>query len=202
MFKTGGTTVTKNFDGIQAIYAVKESDMLGTAEEVANRLYISLGDYTDFKEYYNANKKFCTVYLFRYRVSDYVAQEATLFKRDKFLGITTWEKKDTNAYFFQETVNLDFDIIDVTFSNGRKDTIIPVVANPIDVIPSPTPPVYTQSDKEPNWWLIIAGIILLIMAVIYLPQILIGLIKGVLGLIGKLLKGIWSILTGDRGDKG
>ena len=111
-----------------------------------------------------------------------------------------FEFADRFPYIF--TVNLDFDIIDVTFSNGSVDTVIPIVSNPIDVIPEPTPPVYTQSDKEPNWWLIIAGIILLILAVIYLPQILISLVKGVLGLIGKLLKGIWRLLTGGGRDKG
>jgi hypothetical protein len=47
---------------------------------------------------------------------------------------------------------LDFDIIDVTFSNGSVDTVIPIVSSPIDVIPDATPPLHTQSDKPPAWW--------------------------------------------------
>ena len=202
LFHTGGSTSTTTFDGIQAIYPVSKSDMQGTAEEVANRLYISKSDYADFKKYYNANKNLCTVYLFRYQVSDYIAQEATLFKRGSVLGMETWEKVDTNAYFFKETVNLDFDIIDVTFSNGEVDMVIPVVSNPIDVIPDATPPVYTNSDKEPNWWRIIVAVICVILAIMFLPQILMGLIKGVFGLIGKLLKGIAKLFKGGNSDKG
>ena len=59
-------------------------------------------------EFYNANKSLCTVYLFRYQVSDYVAQEATLFERSSFLGIKTWDEVDTNAYFFQGNCKLGF----------------------------------------------------------------------------------------------
>ena len=71
------------FNDIKAIYAVQEDDVSGTAEEVAKRLYISPNDYTAFKNYYNLNKNTCTVYLFRYQVSDYMAQEATLMKYEK-----------------------------------------------------------------------------------------------------------------------
>lgn len=95
-----------------------------------------------------------------------IAQEATLLKENTGVFGNTFKDVDTNAYFFQQTVNLDFDIIDVTFSNGSVDTVIPVVSNPIDVIPDATPPVYTQSDKKPNWWLIIAALILLVVLIL------------------------------------
>ena len=193
--------MSNKFDGIQAIYAVKDTDLEGTNDAVADKLYIAKNDYKEFKEFYNANKNFSTVYLFRYQVSDYIAQEATLFKRSTFLGAKTWDEVDTNAYFFQQTVNLDFDIIDVTFSNGSVDTVIPVVSNPIDVIPDATPPVYTQSDKKPNWLLIIVAIVLLIVVIIFLPQILVGLVKGIFALIGKLFKGIGGLFKGDKDNK-
>ena len=175
LFHTGGTVETNKFDGIQAIYAVKESDFTGTADEIADKLYVSKSDYADFKAYYEENKSTHTVYLFRYQVSDYTAQEATLFHSGSFLGIKTWEKVDTNAYFFQEKVNLDFDIIDVTFTGDEVDTVIPIVSNPIDVIPEATPPVYTQSDKKPDWleWLKKAiGIILVVVLVISVATII------------------------------
>lgn len=166
--KSPGTVVTTKFDGIQAIYPVKDSDMTGTKEEVSNRLFIAESDYSDFKSFYDEHKSKYTVYLFRYQVSDYMAQEATLFKRGKFLGIKTWEKVDTNAYFFQETINLDFDIIDVTFSNGEKNTVIPVVSNPIDVVPDATPPVHTTTDKKGLDWLkILTMVVGIILAVVF-----------------------------------
>ena len=95
-------------------------------------------------------------------------------------------------------MNLDFDIIDITFSNGNIDTVIPVVSNPIDVIPEGNPPVYTESDEEPNWWFIVAGVILVVVLIVALPSILVGLIKGVFALIGKILKGFWRFITGDK----
>ena len=199
-----GKVTTTTFDNIPAIYAVQESDMSGTPEEICQRLYISKADYTDFKYFYNSNKNLCTVYLFRYQSSDYIAMEAGAWKTDHgsfWEGdgiIKTYkpERIDTNNYFFQETVNLDFDIIDITFSNGSVDTVIPVVSNPIDVIPDATPPVLTISDKGPNWLLIIAALIALIILIISLPSWLPLIIKWILRfitlpfrLLGKLFGG-------------
>lgn len=164
-----GSVTTNTFDGIKAIYAVKDSDMSGTIQQVSQRLFISEADYSDFLSFYNANKAKSTVYLFRYQVRDYVAQEATLLKENTSIFGDSFKVVDTNAYFFQETVNLDFDIIDVTFSNGESETVIPVVSSPIDVVPDPTPPVYTETDGNPNWWIYIAVIAGLIVLAIVMP---------------------------------
>lgn len=151
LFGGDGYTAT-TFDGIRAIYPVQASDISGTNAEIAKRLYISESDCEEFKKFYTTNKNLATVYLFRYQTSEYIAQEAALLQKTKNLfGTELWEKVDTNAYFFQETVNLDFDIIDVTFSNGETETILPVVSDPIDVLPEATPPVHTTSDEEPTW---------------------------------------------------
>ena len=159
------------FDGIQAIYAVDpENDLMGTEYTISERLYISEGDVQDLKDFCNAREnEDCTVYLFRYQTSDYISQEATLHSGS---NVFDFKEVDTNAYFFQETVNLDFDIIDVTFSNGMQETVVPVVMTPIDVVPSATPPVHTESDQDQNWlkWLFMAlGIIVLL--VILMPII-------------------------------
>ena len=163
-----GDVSTTTFDGIEAIHAVTEDDFAGTEEEICKRLYISQADFSHFKSYYEQNKALCTTYLFRYQTSDYTAQEATLLKQGKVLWSEVWEDVDSNAFFFQQTVNLDFDIIDVTFSNGSVDTVIPVVSNPIDVVPDATPPVYTHSDKEPAWlkWLKIAIVAVLVIVLV------------------------------------
>ena len=89
---------------------------------------------------------------------------------------------------------MDFDIIDVTFSNGRVNTVIPVVSNPIDVVPDAIPPIYTQSDKAPAWlsWMKTAIKVALAVAfvIIFWP-----IIKALFKAIGKLLT--W----GDKNDK-
>lgn len=187
--KLWGITVSKDyssaFNGLQAVYPVKDSDITDSIVNVSNNLYISKSDVEDFKDFYNANKENSTVYLFRYQVSDYIAQEATLFQAKTSFGAEHWEKIDTNAYFFQETVNLDFDIIDVTFSTGIVETVIPVVSNPIDVIPDATPPVYTESDESFDLLKLIVGLLLLILLLWFLNA------TGALSLIGKILT--WAI---------
>lgn len=195
LFHLQGDVTTTAFDGIQAIYPVKADDLSGTPEEVCKRLYISTVDYEAFKTYFETNAATSTVYLFRYYVSDYIAQEASLYTGDCDPGVLGFHHVDTNAYFFQETVNLDFDIIDVTFSNGEKETVIPVVMSPIDNIPSATPPIYTTSDVRSSWWKILLGVLALVIVIILLikfaPWIIIGLGKIIampFKAIGKLFK--------------
>lgn len=196
--KLWGITTTSTFDGIKAIYAVQESDITyDSAIDCAN-LYISEADYTDFVDFYDDNQDDSTVYLFRYQISDYVAQEATLYEPTTTSNVP-WKKIDTNAYFFQETVNLNFEVIDVTFEANGVETIIPVVMTPIDIVHSGTPPVNTTSDKEedPYAWLrtLLAIVVLLLLYYILRPIItpIINLVLDIITLpfvwIGNLFKG-------------
>ncbi len=163
--------VTETFDGIPAVYAVQDSDV--TSEYVDSKnLYISEYDYTDFKDYYDEHKKENTVYMFRYRVSDYMAQEATLISND-IIGLS---KVDNNAYFFQGEADLDFDIIDVTFTGDEFITVMPVVMSPQDFFQAGTPPMDTNSDKKGcleglEWWhwLLIGLVLLFVLGVIFPP---------------------------------
>lgn len=145
---TGTLVDTTIYDGIQAIYPVKSSDFSGTQKEVCERLYISQGDYYNFIEFYNTYASTHTVYLFRYQVSDYVSMKATSLERAGWL-VERWDYPKKDSYIFEQTVNLEFDIIDVTFTKGLDKTIIPVVSSPIDVVPSPTPPP-NQMDESIN----------------------------------------------------
>ena len=182
------------FNGIQAIYAISpETDLQGTDVEVAERLYVSAGDVQDLKDYCNAPENAdSTVYLFRFQTSDYISQEATCLEWNG----RYWVNQDTNAYFFQETVNLDFDIIDVTFSNGEKDTVIPVAMNPIDIVSAATPPLNTESDKDDDWlkWLF-AALTLIVLLVILMP-ILPYIVKAVVWVIMLPFKLIAAIVKG------
>lgn len=164
------------FDGIKAIYAVSEDDFVYVGDEVdvsatCDDLYIAEADYSEFERFYNANKDDNVIYLFRYQLSDYVSSEATLFKRDRLLSKVFNKSGDSNAYFMQQTVNLDFDVIDVTFTKGNVSTVIPVVAAPVDNIPDGTPPVYTEDDKPDMDWLkwLFAALALIIVLIILAP---------------------------------
>ena len=72
----------------------------------------------------------------------------------------------------QETVNLDFDIIDVTFTKDGVSTVIPVVSDPIDNIPGITPPANTTDDDGPEWWRIVLAVLLLLIVLVILAPVL------------------------------
>lgn len=149
-------TVSKyntDFEELEAIHAVQPFDMMGGEDEICNRLKIGKSEYQDFTDFYESHKDNYTVYLFRYQQSNYEAIEGDIYKRNAD-SKSHWEWQNTQCYIFQETVNLDFDIIDVSFTDENlKTTVVPVIANPIDVIPEPTPPIGME-DNVP--WLTIA----------------------------------------------
>lgn len=189
------------FDGIKAIYEVQKGDfvirdnVLDT-EETADNLYIAPEDVEAFKEFYDENKADSAVYLFRYQVSDYISAEASLFEPDNFIG-NAWSRTDTNAYFMQETVNLDFDIIDLTFTKDNVDTVIPVVSDPINNIPDGTPPVYTETDDDFDWKTLLGIILGAILLIVFLPLIatLVSyLVKGIVWILLLPVKGVAAII--------
>lgn len=155
------------FIGVKAIEPVTENVMKMGADEVCETLKIGKQDYAAFSEYYQTHKDEGTVYLFRYKVSDYVSQEAKIYggKWNDLYPI------DTNAYFFQEECEIGFDIIDITLTNEQGEHVLGVAAKPIDVFPTPTPPLITTDDS--HWWdellfwlKMIVGIILIVLLVV------------------------------------
>lgn len=165
--KLWGITYPSTFDGIKAIYEVTDADFKDNEKATCDGLFIAERDYAEFKEFYDANKEENVVYLFRYQVTDFISSEATHFVPESGLGekIGAWNTEDTNAYFMQETVNLDFDIIDITCTKDNVQTVLPVVSSPIDNIPDGTPPVHTTSDKSLSWWQILLAVLALILIV-------------------------------------
>lgn len=143
-----GKTETTKYSNIKAIQQINETDFTGNSSSDCDKLYISENDYLDFKTYFEANKDSGRVYLFRYRTSKYLAQEATLFHlSDEVFTSNYWENVDTNAFFFQQEVDLNFEVIDIRLKKGEVLTVIPVVMSPIDIIHDATPPVNTITDR-------------------------------------------------------
>ncbi len=193
-----------------AIYAVNDDDFSGTTKDICDRLYIAESDFDRFYSYYQANNTDSVVYLFRYRVSEYLSQEATLLKeKDPWYSAEYWKVVDSNAYFAQQEVDLDFDIIDVTFGVEEESVVIPVVAAPIDVVHDSTPPVITTPDNPndgfslPWWvWMIIIVIVLFILGKMVEPigKGLVFVLKVVTAPIWLPIKGIGLIIGKIRGD--
>lgn len=204
LYRKEGTVVeTTTFNDIYALCDVVSEDLLGTPKEVSDRLYISENDVTKLRgDFATSQLNNETIYIFRYQVSDYNSYEAVLFEQieGELIDFDEWLEVDTNAHFFTETVNLDFEIIDVTFKKDERLTVIPVVMSPIDVFPASTPPVNTESDGDKAWWekinwtLILVVVALVLLFPLYKPFLKV-IIDGLVWLITlpfKLLSKLFS----------
>lgn len=150
-----------SFEKVKAIEPVSVTDLKLSEKDFCSKYYVSISDFPKIIDYATNNEN-STIYLFRYMVSDYVSQEINIFK-DWILGLGT--TAGTNAYFFQQTMNLNFDIIDLTFEKDGKYKVIPVVSNPVDIVHDATPPIETKSDRSIldiifAWLLFIGSIVL------------------------------------------
>lgn len=128
---------------VTPIYEVKPEDLTGDVKE---NILISNELVEDFKNYYNAQDGKRT-FMFRFGNTDY-----------KSIPLSSH-----NGYVAEETVFLDFDIIHLKFSNGNNTIVYPVVSNPIDIVPSITPPV-----SENLQWVVyaIVGVALSVVGII------------------------------------
>lgn len=170
-FVGGGYNVSGvNTYTVSAIKKVESSDFKSTAAATCEELYIDASDYDEFKEYYDeAKAKGETVYLFRYYQSDYTCYEVAEYKRGEgdwtLLGTNFgYDFVDSNAYFMQMWVQLDFDIIDLTFTKDNVDTIIPVIMSPMDIAADGAPPVITTKNHL-TWWQILLAVLALILVI-------------------------------------
>lgn len=191
-FVDQGDIVNNDFKDLKCIQKVE--GLTGTAAIDCAEYFLDEVCYEEFKNYYNAKKTNNSIYIFRYQVSDYYSAEATCVKRKS----DSYSKVDTNAYFFQETVNLDFTVIDLTFRNGSEYTVIPVVANPVDNIPGSTEPSDTNKDGDDKWWKeVIEWLkkILAIVLIVLVVVILAPLFPHVINLIVWIFKGVIWLLT-------
>lgn len=180
-----GTTVRhENSYTFSAIQKVTVSDLNLAADRTAfcNSYFIAESDYDEFSQYVTeAAAKRETVYLFRYNQTEYVSNEATEYERDKqwylFGGnYGSYKYVDTNAYFAQMWVQLDFDIIDLTFTKDNAATVIPVVMSPMDIAADGDHPASTQPEKGLSWWQILlialAAVVVIILFIKLAPSIL------------------------------
>lgn len=158
-----------DYRNISPIYEVQDTDFVGSDEEISARLLVNRGDVGELKRYYEAERKRDRrVVLFRFASTDY------------FCGIAspTGATVNPDTYVAQETVFLDFDIIELTFNRNGSQWVIPVVSSPQDFINSITAP-----QKETQWWKIVLAIVLLILLLVLLMPVLPTIIQIVVSVI-------------------
>ena len=197
------------------IVKVPVTDLYLSKEGFCNKYYVNPVDY----EIKNCNHDDCSIgdclrdiksqlelakkngdsfYLFRFAITDYYASTA----RFDMIGDNSMSSQD--GYVAQETVFLDFDVIDLHFQNQDELTVIGVVSDPFDIINGLDPP--ENLKVKTDWWMkILALVSLVLLIVIICPFIspiltiafnLLGKLIGVLlKALGLIFKFIWSILT-------
>ena len=178
----GTSTSYTNTYTMSAIQDVTLDDMENALSEKAfcDEFFVAEGDFDELYSYVKkAASKDETVYLFRYYQSEYFAVELSegMYETGYYTQIVGdismpmygrhYEHKDTNAYLCQMWVQLDFDIIDLTFTKDNVDTIIPVVMSPMDIAADGTPPLVTTEDGL-EWWQILLAVIALVLVLILL----------------------------------
>ena len=123
-------------------------------------------------------------YLKRYYQDETQADRRVILFRfastDYFCGIAspTGATVNPDTYVAQETVFLDFDIIELTFNRDGVYRVIPIVSSPQDFINSITAPA-----KETEWWKIILMVVLLVLLLILLWPLIPILLRAVIAII-------------------
>ena len=175
----GHTQVTTLYDGIKAIHEVTAEDMQGSAQDVSQRLFVDAGDYAELKSVYdeavtvdptNPEDEEKIVYLFRFSVTDTYSAQVTYFEKDPL------HTRNSNAYMAMQNVFLDFDIISLTYERNGEYTVIPAVADPIDIFADVTPPPDFEEDGL-AWW----QIVLIVLGVILVVYIIVKIVRGLAG---------------------
>ena len=150
--------------------------------------------------------------LFRFAVTDYYSAEAWFDNTDTYFYTDEGEYKfdgtrgditEADGYVAQETVFLNFDIISLGFENEfGQVTVLPVVADPINIISGLIPPENLTVEND-EWWQKLVMILMLIVLLVILSPILTPILTVVLtftfnviakavGAIGGFL---WKIIT-------
>ena len=175
----GHTQVTTLYDGIKAIHEVTAEDMQGSAQDVSQRLFVDAGDYAELKSVYDEavtvdptdpDDEEKIVYLFRFSVTDTYSAQVTYFEKDPL------HTRNSNAYMAMQNVFLDFDIISLTYERNGEYTVIPAVADPIDIFADVTPPPDFEEDGL-AWW----QIVLIVLGVILVVYIIVKIVRGLAG---------------------
>ena len=159
---------------VSPIYTLKEEDLQGSDEEIAERLLVNASDVSAIKSYYRdavtvsgTDDEEKVVVLFRFATSDYYSAAVDIMELRTILPDKHTEGQ---AYRAWESVFFDFDIIQLTFNKDGVYKVIPVVSSPIDIVNAVTPPVQMPDDTP--WWKVLLGILLGILLIVLLVPLL------------------------------
>ena len=141
--------------------------------EIVDKYLVNIDDVDSIKE--ASNKENETLYLFRFANTDYYSSPAYIWNFPLFGKSADDQCTLNQAYVCQETVFLNFDILQLTFkSDSGQLTMIPVVSDPINIIGDLTPPTVkdgTDLSGIERLLALLLGLIVLIVVVWLLSKI-------------------------------
>lgn len=151
---------SEQYSDVAPIYELKESDLSGSDADISKRLLINSDDVDELKDFFDATEKNDErVILFRFANTDYYCAPAFA---PHVQNITK-----TDTYVAQQTVFLDFDIIELTFNKDGVYHVIPVVSSPMDIVNGFTPP-----PPKFEWWKVILALLILVLLFVLIYPIL------------------------------
>ena len=163
------------------------------SKDVVDNYLVNVDDVEKIKE--ASNKVNETLYLFRFANTDYYSSPAYIWK---FPIIEEGGGSYVNqAYVCQQTVFLNFDILQLTFkSDSGQLTMIPVVSDPINIIGDLTPPTVkdgTDLSALERLFALLLGLIVLIVVIWLLSKLFPPLFTVALSVVGVPFKFIKNI---------
>lgn len=116
---------------IEPIHVVTQRDL--NSSDISGNLYVAAEDVSDFTAFCRQEMAAGnTVYMFRYKVDDYVDEDAHFMHNEDWI-VAGWTETYGSVRF--ATIDLGFDIISIGFAGEYGLTIIAAVSDPINVIP-------------------------------------------------------------------
>ena len=180
----GKMTTDDTYLDILPIQMISDSDM--AVEDLATHLKINPNDVSNFRKYYDSVKKDYEVFIFRYAVTDYWAEDLLvhdIVNNEKYPYDTIGKHNSVIGEVRQGTQFYDFDIIEFTFNNEGVYTVIPVVSSPVDHVSGYSPAVKPETYD----WLKILQLIFEVLALILLVVIIAPILPPVISLLIKIV---------------
>ncbi len=175
---------------ITPIESIKSSDFEGVSiEDFCNKYFIDSADYVDLKNFVETKEKDdCTTFLLRYQVNDYISTNAYHCWYAESGGGFIQPLNYANRLAVQ-IVNLNFDVIDLSFQLNDIITVMPVAMSPQDFTADGGTALDGGSDKliNENLEKIIFLILLVILLIILWPFVSV-LLGPLFSIVGKAIK--------------
>ena len=190
----GNFTTDDDYKNVSPILELEEEFF--ASDSASSELLIRNEDVQTVKNYVvDAKESDKTTFLFRFATSAYYCAPLSIYNQTSWIPNFNWS--EAQAYRAKQSVFLDFDIIQLTFSDEGKLTVVPVVSDPIDIVNPVNPPKDLGNDtlnqilQAIGAWGTLILLIVVALVLLYVAGKLLELFKSI---PNKIISGILVIL--------